>query len=52
MANRIAVNADTIATITNTSASSANRIADFILRPFVVRPPRTNASREATWQKL
>jgi hypothetical protein len=30
MANRIAVRADTIATITSTSASSANRKADFI----------------------
>src|ERR1700723_2789260 len=30
MANRIAVSADTIATITSTSASNANRIADFI----------------------
>src|SRR5271169_4424589 len=32
MANRIAISADTMATITSTSASIANRIADFMLR--------------------
>jgi len=31
MAKRIAVSADTIATITNTSASIANRIADLMI---------------------
>jgi hypothetical protein len=42
MANRIAVRADTIATITNTSANNANRIADFIFRLFA----RPSGSKE------